>query len=134
MGPSEKIIYTRAALRIKVKISKAGTVSVLHAGNANLGNYIMEILEAKFATFKYEILQVIRAGSLGTASAAIESSCVTEKERNKVTSIISGVVDKEHLQQMIEQSTESHAFSAKPTTCSKVVGRKERRACNNSRC
>lgn len=36
-----------------------------------------------------------------------------------------------NLQRLIVQSADSPIFSAKPTTCSKVVGRKERSAVNN---
>lgn len=53
MGISEKVIYTRATLRINMKRSKGGTVSVLPSGNANLNSdKIIVFLEARLAHIK----------------------------------------------------------------------------------
>ncbi|KAK9295491.1 hypothetical protein QLX08_010192 [Tetragonisca angustula] len=70
---SERIIYTRAAMRRKVGISKT-EISALLSGNANINtNNIMELLKARHATMKDEILQIARASPLGTASATVVS-------------------------------------------------------------
>lgn len=71
-------------------------------------------------------LQVIRAGSLGNASAAMDSSLLPEKK--EIKQLITEVVDNEHRQQLIVQSVDSSASSAKTSTWSKVVGRNKKRA------
>lgn len=68
---------------------------------------------------------------MGASSAGIESLRVPGWKRNKAAYRTSGVVDNRHLQLLIVLSTDSTSSSTKPTTCSKVAGRNEKKAGEN---